>query len=227
MFVNADFSRRATVAPGQYRWVRSPQGDVDRVMLDRVGAETARATSIVRYAPGAHFPRHQHPGGEEILVLSGTFCEDGESYPAGWYLRNPPGSAHRPSSPEGAVIFVKLGQMQPDEIAPVRIDVDDPSSWRPSAEGTTCPLFSSGAETVCLHRLAAGRHLSAWFEHGAELFVVAGTALVEAAPYEHGSWLRLPPGDRPAITAGPEGATLYVKTGHFRDIEEKGQACRR
>ncbi|SUV87500.1 ChrR Cupin-like domain [Bordetella pertussis] len=63
-------------------------------MLDRWGGEKGRATSIVRYAPGACFPRHEHPGGEEILVLAGSFSEEGGRYPAGWYLRNPPGSSH-------------------------------------------------------------------------------------------------------------------------------------
>jgi anti-sigma factor ChrR (cupin superfamily) len=227
MRVNADFSRRATVAPAEYRWVRSPQGGVERVMLDRLGGEAARATSIVRYAPGACFPRHRHPGGEEILVLSGAFCEDGERYPAGWYLRNPPGSAHRPSSPEGAVIFVKLCQMEPAETAPVRIDVNDPSSWRHGAGGDTCPLFSSATEVVCVHRLAAGQGLPARFDDGAEVFVIAGAARVADAAYECGSWLRLPPGDRPAIAAGPDGATLYVKTGHLRGMAEKEHVCER
>jgi anti-sigma factor ChrR (cupin superfamily) len=227
MLVNADFSRRATVAPGQYRWVRSPQGDVERVMLDRLGGEKARATSIVRYAPDSCFPRHLHPGGEEILVLSGTFCEDDQHYPAGWYLRNPPGSGHRPSSPEGAIIFVKLCQMQSDESAQVRINTNEPASWRRSTDGETCPLFSSQAELVCLHRLASGARLSTQFENGAEVVVVAGAACVESRRYEQGSWLRWPPGDRPDIAAGPEGVTLYVKTGHLRGMAETRLACGR
>ncbi|HED3303095.1 TPA: cupin domain-containing protein [Klebsiella quasipneumoniae subsp. similipneumoniae] len=42
-------------------------------MLDRIGGEQARATSVVRYLPQTVFPEHQHPGGEEILVLEGHF----------------------------------------------------------------------------------------------------------------------------------------------------------
>ena len=56
MLVNADFSRRAVMLPSGYHWVRSPQSGVERVMLDRVGGEQARATSIVRYEPGSYFP---------------------------------------------------------------------------------------------------------------------------------------------------------------------------
>jgi len=128
MRLNADFSRRAIVTPEQYQWVASPQSGVERVMLERVGEEKARATSIVRYAPGSWFPQHPHPGGEEILVLSGTLSEDDAHYPAGWYMRNPPGSSHQPASGEGAVIFVKLWQMQPDERRSVRIDTHDPNA---------------------------------------------------------------------------------------------------
>ena len=119
MLVNADFSRRAVIGPHQYAWVASPQSGVERVMLDRVGGEKARATSIVRYAPGSHFPGHQHPGGEEILVLSGTFSEGRAHYPAGWYMRNPPGSSHLPpglypdfvAGSAGATVYLKTGHL--------------------------------------------------------------------------------------------------------------------
>ena len=96
MLINADFSRRVFVPGDTWDWVASPQAGVERVMLDRIGGEQARATSFVRYAPGSEFPAHDHPGGEEILVLSGTFSEDGKDFPAGWYLRSPPGSAIAP-----------------------------------------------------------------------------------------------------------------------------------
>ena len=83
MLINADFSCRAALTAEQHQWIKSPQNGVERVMLDRVGAEKARATSLVRYAPNSHFPHHQHPGGEEILVLSGTFSANDKHYPAG------------------------------------------------------------------------------------------------------------------------------------------------
>ncbi len=50
---------------------------VERRMLDRVAAESGRATSLVRYAPETSFPMHGHPRGEEILVLSGTLSDGG------------------------------------------------------------------------------------------------------------------------------------------------------
>ncbi|HDR8918324.1 TPA: cupin domain-containing protein [Burkholderia vietnamiensis] len=98
MLINADFSLRIVIRLDQRHWVASPQNGVERVMLDRVGGEAARATSFVRYNRDSVFPLHRHPRGEEILVLEGTFSEAGRDYQQGWYLRNPPGSAHGPLS---------------------------------------------------------------------------------------------------------------------------------
>ncbi|MCW0203710.1 MAG: cupin domain-containing protein [Rhodanobacter thiooxydans] len=215
MRINADFSRRAIVTPSQHQWVASPQGGVERVMLDRVGAEKARATSIVRYAPDSWFPHHPHPGGEEILVLSGTFSEGDAHFPAGWYLRNPPGSSHQPSSGEGALIFVKLWQMQPDDRQSVRIDTLDPAAWSHQDGRQVCRLFSSAAEQVSLQRLAAHEVLPADPDGGTELLVLSGEMMVDDQRCDSRSWIRLPVGDRAQISAGEHGATVYLKTGHL------------
>jgi anti-sigma factor ChrR (cupin superfamily) len=217
MIVNSDFSQLAVVAPGQYQWVASPQAGVERVMLDRLGAEKARATSIVRYAPGSGYPHHPHPGGEEILVLSGTFSEGSEHYPAGWYLRNPPGSSHQPFSSEGAIIFVKLWQMPPGESRRVRIDTRDLCSWRRQGGREVCPLFSDDAEQVCLQRLAPRETLFADPVGSAELLVLAGDVVTGDHAYERGSWIRLPEGDYPEIAADARGTTVYLKTAHLGD----------
>lgn len=55
MELNANFNERAIVHAGKLEWKASPMKGVDRRMLDRLGDEVARATSIVRYAPGSHF----------------------------------------------------------------------------------------------------------------------------------------------------------------------------
>jgi anti-sigma factor ChrR (cupin superfamily) len=98
MKLNADFAARAAVHAARIPWVPSPSAGVGRRMLDRVGEEVARATSIVRYAPESHFSVHRHGGGEEFLVLDGVFQDEHGDYPAGYYIRNPPTSAHRPGS---------------------------------------------------------------------------------------------------------------------------------
>lgn len=218
MLVNSDFSQRAVVLPQHYQWIASPQEGIDRVMLDRMGGEKARATSIVRYAPGAYFPQHQHPGGEEILVLSGTFSEGENHYPAGWYLRNPPGSSHQPFSNDGAIIFVKLWQMRSEEKHHVRIDTRDASAWQRQGDREICPLFSSAIEQVCLQRLAPHQVLFTDPVDSAELLVLAGDVKIEDQTCERGSWIRLPQGEYPEIATGAHGATFYLKTGRLADM---------
>ncbi|WUR16059.1 cupin domain-containing protein [[Empedobacter] haloabium] len=213
MLVNADFTQPVIVKPGEYQWRASPSAGVERVMLDRSGAEVARATSIVRYAPGSTFPAHRHPGGEEILVLSGTFSADDEHFPAGWYLRNPPGSTHRPASAAGTTIFVKLMQMAATETQPVRIDTNDPENWFPIPDGQTCPLFTDGAEDVRLVRLVPGVRVFAGPIHGAEILLLAGTLTAADQEYSPGTWIRLPSGEYAALVAGEHGVECYVKTG--------------
>ena len=219
MLINADFSCRAALAPEHYQWVQSPQNGVERVMLDRVGAEKARATSIVRYAPESNFPHHLHPGGEEILVLSGTFSADNCDYPAGWYLRNPPTSGHQPYSNEGAVIFVKLWQMPVDETRYVAINTNDAANWQKQGSRDVCHLFSDDSEQVSLQRLNAGEILFAdKITGGAELLVLEGALIDAEQTYQRGGWIRLPVDATSQIVAGVNGATIYLKTGHLSQI---------
>ena len=187
-------------------------------MLDRVGQEQARATSIVRYAPESVFPAHRHPGGEEVLVLSGVFSEGQAHYSEGWYLRNPPGSSHQPASAQGAVIFVKLCQMPRQERLRVRINTRDPAAWRSERGREVCPLFSAGYEQVCLQRVPPGALLFAQPVDGAEVLVLDGEATAFGQSYGRGSWLRLPPGETANVAGGPPGATVYLKTGHLGHV---------
>ncbi|NBT51367.1 MAG: hypothetical protein EBT12_07410 [Marivivens sp.] len=115
MKINADFTQPVLVDAQQLDWIASPAAGVDRRMLFRIGDEVARATSIVRYAPGSQFPRHVHGGGEEILVLEGTFQDEHGDYPAGSYFRNPPGTSHVPAAKDGCTIFVRLWQFRKDD----------------------------------------------------------------------------------------------------------------
>src|SRR5262249_41883564 len=122
MQLNADFTQRASVHAAALEWTPSPIGGVDRRMLDRIGGEVARATSIVRYAPHSHFSAHTHHGGGEFFVVEGVFQDEHGDYPAGSYIRNPPTSAHTPGSEPGCTIFVKLWQFEATDRTEVRID---------------------------------------------------------------------------------------------------------
>ena len=108
MNFNDDYQQRVVLNHNELPWVPSPEAGVHRRLLDRCGDEVARATSIVRYEPGARFPEHRHDFGEEILVLEGTFSDETGDYLAGTYMMNPPGSSHAPFSETGCVLFVKL-----------------------------------------------------------------------------------------------------------------------
>jgi anti-sigma factor ChrR (cupin superfamily) len=133
MELNADFSKRAVVHAARLPWTPSPIIGVERRMLDRMGEEVARATSIVRYAPQSRFSPHTHGGGEEFLVLEGVFQDEHGDFPAGSYIRNPPTSSHTPGSLPGCTIFVKLWQFDLDDRTNLRLDTTTMSRSRPRA----------------------------------------------------------------------------------------------
>jgi anti-sigma factor ChrR (cupin superfamily) len=103
--INADFGERVVVHANQMPWIPSPIAGIDRRMLDRIGDDVARATTIESYAPGSAFSAHTHTGGEEHLVLAGVFQDEHGDFPAGIYVRNPPTSFHTPSAQNGATIM--------------------------------------------------------------------------------------------------------------------------
>lgn len=218
MRLNADFSRRAVVTPDAYRWVASPTPGVERMMLDRIGEEVARATSLVRYAPNSDFPRHEHGGGEEILVLDGEFADEHGRYPAGSYLRNPIGTAHAPRvGAEGATLFVKLHQFSPADTERKVVDTRR-LAWRPGGESgvEVVPLHDFQDEHVALERWAPHARLAPrHYRGGAELLVLEGGFHDEHGDYPAGSWLRCPPGSRHTPSPGADGAQVYVKVGHL------------
>ncbi|WP_210401666.1 cupin domain-containing protein [Lacimicrobium sp. SS2-24] len=68
--------------------------------------------ALVEWAPNTKFNRHRHWGGEEILVLEGTFYDEHGAYPAGSWIRSPHLSEHSPYTREdGALIYVKTGHL--------------------------------------------------------------------------------------------------------------------
>ncbi len=65
--------------------------------------------ALVKWEPGTYFNHHAHCGGEEILVLEGTFEDEHGQYPAGAWSRGPHMSKHKPFSTQGCVIYVRVG----------------------------------------------------------------------------------------------------------------------
>ncbi|MBT8078966.1 MAG: cupin domain-containing protein [Gammaproteobacteria bacterium] len=217
MRLNADFSQPVIVIPSADAWVRSPESGVDRLMLDRVGNEVARATSIVRYAAGSRFARHVHDKGEEFLVLDGVFSDESGDYPQGFYVRNPPGSGHAPHSDEGCRILVKLRQFEAGDSRQCAVDTVNTDDWRPlsNGNGAILPLHEFGSESVCMLQLSGGESLPlSAYAGGLELFVLDGTLRAGQSVLPAECWLRLPAGSNATVVALRD-ARLWAKTGHL------------
>jgi anti-sigma factor ChrR (cupin superfamily) len=217
MQVNSDFSRRVVVLPGDYQFVDSPLAGVSRMMLDRAGAEVARATSIVRYAPGSGYSSHRHDGGEEILVLDGVFSDEHGDYPAGSYLRNPPGTSHQPFSKDGCTLLVKLWQFAADDTTQLVIDTQS-QSWRQGLVPglSVMPLHEHNGVSTALVRWAPNTQFNRHIHVGGEeILVLEGMFRDEHGEYPAGSWLRNPRYSEHTPFTGPEGALIYVKVGHM------------
>jgi len=217
MKIHADLGRAAFVNAASLDWIPSPAGGIERRMIERDGDEVARVTSIVRYAAGSRFPAHTHGGGEEFLVLEGTFRDENGACPAGTYVRNPPGTRHAPFTDEGCTILVKLWWMHPDDQSPARIDTKDPGAWQPSelAGVAECLLHRHPTEHTLLLRLEPGAELlPRSIDGGEELFVIDGEARDTDTLYTTWSWVRRPRGTAPALISD-SGCTLYVKRGHL------------
>lgn len=217
MRLHADFSQRVVIRPDDYEWRQSPASGVERMMLDRIGDEVARATTIVRFQPNSSFDAHAHDGGEEYLVLEGTFSDESGDYAAGTYVRNPIGTSHRPHIGEdGATILVKLHQFDKDDTEQKVIDTKSEEFVQGMVPGlSVLPLHSVEGENVALVRWAPGTKFA---DHahwgGEEIFVLEGTFQDEHGSYPAGSWIRSPHLSQHAPWSD-EGCLIYVKTGHL------------
>jgi anti-sigma factor ChrR (cupin superfamily) len=213
--INGDLTVRASADTSRMQWSPSPSRTVWRKRVHRVGpAETGQVTSVVRYDAGATFPSHDHPDGEEILVLEGVFSDEHGDWPAGTYLLNPEGFRHAPFSREGCVLFVKLRQFAGRDREHVVLQTHS-MDWLPTeAAGVDVkPLYRQQgfSDDVCLERWRPGTSLDAMaYPGGAEIFVLRGDLADETGRFGTGAWLRLPAGAaHEPRTDG--GCTLYVK----------------
>jgi len=191
---------------------------VERMMLDRIGDEVARATSLVRFAPNSSFSPHVHSGGEEVFVLEGEFGDEHQTCSAGSYVRNPIGTSHSPRvGDEGCVILVKLHQFDRQDSASVVINTRE-ADWIPGyAPGLDVMLLHTFQdENVVLIRWAPNTPFKEHTHHGGEeVFVIDGCFSDENGDYPAGTWLRLPDQSRHSAFTGDDGALLYLKAGHL------------
>ncbi|MGD8340335.1 MAG: cupin domain-containing protein [Gammaproteobacteria bacterium] len=215
--LNGDLSVRATVRTASMEWSPSPSPSVWRKRVHRVGPpESGQVTSVVRYEADSSFPAHEHPEGEEILVLEGVFSDDRGDWPAGTYLLNPEGYSHAPSSREGCVLFVKLRQFPGPDRDQVAVDTNGLPWQSGDVAGVEIkPLYSQTgfSDSMTIERWPPGHAPgSISYDEGAELFVLDGEFSDEAGSYPAGTWTRFPSGGAHSpTTAG--GCTVYIKRG--------------
>jgi anti-sigma factor ChrR (cupin superfamily) len=215
MNLHADLTQRVVIHHPDLPWMPSPEPGVERRMLERVGEELAKATTVVRYQPGAKFQTHTHDLGEEILVLEGVFSDETGHYPAGSYLMNPPGSSHAPFSAQGCTLFVKLRHLGPDQVVREVIDTTTAPWYQGMVPGlNVMPLMQQGSGST-LVKWAPQTYFNPHRHYGGEeIFVVSGVFEDEHGRYPAGTWIRSPhmslhqPFSR-------EGCTIFVKTGHL------------
>ncbi|MFT5840238.1 MAG: anti-sigma factor ChrR (cupin superfamily) [Glaciecola sp.] len=223
MKIAADFSKREIMHSATIPWLDSPMAGVARRPLERVGDEVARATSVVRYAPGSQFSPHIHTGGEEFVVLEGVFQDEHGDYPTGSYVRNPPQSSHTPSSAAGCVILVKLWQFLPEDRSPVRLNINElPSLPHSEVKGVTViPLFKDKHEQVSVIKIQANTTFEFVPAGGTELFVLQGNVKEQQDLLVKHSWLRAPIGYPLSLKTTEVSATIWIKTGHLTDVDKQ------
>ena len=216
MQLHADLTKRAVVDSTSLDWVPSPLPGVERRMLERDGEEVARATTIVRYAPNSYFDGHMHELGEEYVVLDGVFSDEHGDFGPGFYVRNPPGSRHRPHSKDGCTILVKLRQMDRTDNVQVNIDSTKGEYVETGVPGLSMlEVHKDEREQVAFFRFAPGTTVPLHPHDGGEEFYVIEGSLSDAyGTYTTGSWVRQEHGSSHEVTSD-EGCLLYSKSGHL------------
>ena len=220
--INGNLSVRAVADTTRMEWTPSPSGSVWRKRVHLVGPpESGQVTSVVRYEPLSRFPAHDHPEGEEILVLEGVFSDEHGHWPAGTYLLNPEGFRHAPFSEPGCILLVKLRQFPGTRRRHVVVDTRE-AAWEPTSIPTVArkPLYRQEgfSDVMCLERWESGADPgSVSHPQGAEIFVLEGELADEAGAYAAGCWLRLPIGSEHHPRSA-EGCTLYIKRSGLPDL---------
>ncbi|MCJ2376796.1 cupin domain-containing protein [Vibrio sp. ZSDZ34] len=213
--INMNFVQRVVIETHKQPWLPSPAAGVERKPLERQEAESGHTTSIVKYQSGSAFKSHNHPFGEEIFVLEGVFSDEAGDYPAGTYIRNPPGSSHTPFSQQGCTLFVKLNQFAQDDLATVRVNTHS-EPWQSGIGGLmVMPLHQFEHEHIALVKWPAGERFKPHSHFGGEeILVISGEFRDEYGTYPKGTWLRSPHLSEHHPYVEKE-TIIWVKTGHL------------
>ena len=213
--LNMNFSKKIVIETEKLPWIETPKAGVFRKPLAREEAERGHATSIVKFDAGASFREHDHPLGEEILVLSGTFSDHTGDYSSGTYFRNPEGFKHAPFSNEGCILFVKLHQFKSNDKSHVVIDTNSQSWSFGSGNLSVMPLHEFQGESTALVKWPKGERFQPHKHFGGEeILVLSGEFIDEHGRYPAGTWIRSPhlSDHFPYVE---EETVILVKVGHI------------
>jgi len=95
------------IRSSERRWLPSGFPGVEMCQLH--GGERGGGSVLMRFDAGASFPAHEHPGGEELLVLTGSIRLGDALLEQGDYQWTPPGEIHDVRSEEGALLLIRSG----------------------------------------------------------------------------------------------------------------------
>ena len=97
------------VRPATMEWkkTRFPGCEVKGLLFDKA---SGLVTALMRFAPGAVLPDHEHVRIEQTYVLEGKLCDkegpaQGLSVGPGEFVWRPPGSRHSAYTPEGGLMI--------------------------------------------------------------------------------------------------------------------------
>ena len=213
--LNMDISQRVVIKTQDMDWQKSPSKGVWRKPLAREEAERGHATSVVRFEPGSIFAAHEHPGGEEIMVLEGVFSDETGDYSAGSYIRNPIATKHTPYTKEGCVLLVRLNQFQTGDVEQINTNTRQTEWYAGYGDLKVKPLHEfNGTSTALVHWPAGTHFLPHVHAGGEEIFVLSGEFIDEHGRYPTGSWIRSPHMSKhdPHVDVD---TTILVKVGHL------------
>ncbi len=213
--LNMQFDEAVVINTNEQEWQASPMPGVWRKPLAREATEHGHTTSIVRYDAGSSFSSHVHPLGEEILVLEGVFSDQHGNYPAGTYLRSPPGSSHAPFSEQGCILLVKLDQFDEGDLESVCIDTSKTAWLEGEGKFQIMPLHDYDHESVALIKCPANTKFSSHAHFGGEeVYVLSGAIMDEYGIYPAGTWMRSPHNSEHCPYVEDE-TIIWIKTGHL------------
>lgn len=98
------FKASRFVDVGELPWeqTRFPGVETKTLFIDK---QTGSVTALIKMAPGARLPDHEHPLAEQSLVLEGVLADDDGTCAAGNFVWRPAGSRHEAWSPEGCLVL--------------------------------------------------------------------------------------------------------------------------